>query len=197
MESEKTVYRAADGSLAYDGLPWSELSDEDRTKRIAECYVLKYATYKSIAKILKVLTLEGEGNGDAIRSHLKRFRIEPPKVVSKPPLTSSRRNATSFSGSKLSGDMQQERIRRQTEYGQAIVAQEDKKPVPHMSYWEKLKRQAGFCVAILGNGAYRGEYCGEDTGNPDIHFCKGHRPDSRGRSKPDLRGRIWMNLPAS
>jgi len=203
MTSEYTVYRAADGSLAYDGLPWAELSDDERTARIKECYVLKYSTYEEIAATLRIFKPNGKGNAEAIRIHLTKFRIIHPKVVSQPPKpTGARRNVMSYSGPKLSGDKLLERIRTQTESGKAFVAKEAEGSAPGESYWEKLKKQKGFCVAITSlkdtSGNYTGEYCGEETGSPHVYSCKGHRPDTRGRNKPDLRGRIWMKLkPAS
>lgn len=193
MESEKTVYRAADGSLVYNGPPWSELSDNERTARIKECYVIAYCTYKQIAEILKIFTPNSKGNADAISKHLKLHRVQHPKVDLKPPApTSARRNVTSYSGSKLSAGAQQAKIRTQTAYGKAVVAKAAEGP-SSQSYWDTLKKQKGFCVAVRSDG----EYCGEDTGSPDVHFCTGHRSDQHGRSKPDFRGRIWMKLPAS
>lgn len=193
MDSEKTVYRAADGSLAYDGLAWSELSDDERTARINECYALEFCSIARIAKILKAFTPMGRPNLKVIQIHNEKFSIVYPKLVHRPPTRmSSRRTVMSYSGSKLSGEAQQAKIRTQTACGKAVVAKAAEGPSSE-SYWDTLKKQKGFCVAVRSDG----EYCGEDTGSPDVHFCTGHRSDRHGRSKPDFRGRIWMKLPAS
>jgi hypothetical protein len=204
MKGENMVYRASDGSLRYEGPPWSELSDEDRTKRIKECNALEFCSAKRLAEILKAFTPLQRPNVKAIRLHIEKAGIVHPKLTSAPPApTRMRPLVTRLGAPTLGGAELQAKIRKQTEHGKAVVAKADRESSPQESYWETLKRQAGFCVAITNakdiSGNYTGEYCGEDTGSPDIPLCEGHRPDKLGRSKPDLRGRIWMKLttPAS
>lgn len=174
MEREYTVRRAADGSLEYDGPSWSELSDDERTARIKECYTLKYCTYEEIARAFRIFRPGGKGNGDVIRNHLAKFRVEHPKIAPKPPTPkSARRNAMSFSGPKLSGNKLLAKIREQKESGKAFVAKSDQESVPRAEYLDELRKQKGFCVALLANGDYCGEEC---EGN----LCEKHK--NRGRN---------------
>jgi hypothetical protein len=184
----KKVYKAEDGSIRYDGPAWADLSPEERTERIKECLAIEYCSPKRLAEILRNLTSRSRPNTTGVKKHIERYKI-PYATVKLTPPRGVRLIGGLIVGQKIPSKDYEEHIRARAASGKAIVAamsQDDSSE----DYFEKLKKQKGFCVAIRSDG----EYCGKETGDPNIPQCAGHRPDKFGKSKPDFRGKIWMRL---